>query len=111
MDQAIAKAVAWAIVGARLAYWNTLLAGMSGSILDKLKRAQSCLAQVVKGANAVETTSNKFLKTYTGFQANKNQLQDLSTRSEQATPAIRSCGPHQRLQTLEETSFLIADSR
>ena len=49
MSRETAITVACAVVSARLAYCNALLAGMSDANLDKLQRVQNALAHVVTG--------------------------------------------------------------
>ena len=57
MDHVTTNAVACVIIGSRLEYSNVLLAGMSGSNLEKLQRFQNCLAQVVTPSRSHQTSS------------------------------------------------------
>ena len=72
---------------------NALLAGMSGSNLDKLQRVQNCLA--------IDITSNIVIKNCTGFHSGKDQRQDRNTcpqsQSHNKPSAITPCRPHQRV--------------
>ena len=54
MSRETANTVACAIVGSRLDYCNSLLAGMSSKNLDKLQRVQNTLARLVTGTQRRE---------------------------------------------------------
>ena len=71
-----ATALANSLVSSKLDYCNSLYSGISQANLNKLQRIQNSLARVITNTSKYQHITPT-LKTYTGFQSNK----ELSTNS------------------------------